>query len=184
MSQQQISRSKAVKDLYYKLKVHHLSYFLISLFKINDKPFGIQIEYVMENYLDTPTQKVAAVSTYPLAKHISLINMAKIENHDPAYIRTIKINTLTIGGNCETNQTRSCNKDIDSFDTSYATLAFNVRRILNLNKRYEEHKKVAKTARNRIDSKSTFKQQKKSIDKEKSECKKNIRDLMLEIYDR
>ena len=177
MSSVQQTSQQAMKDVYFKLKVHHLSHFLISLFKLNDLPFSMQIEYVMENYLDTPKEDIQTTR----AKHVSLINMTRIKDNN---VRIIKCNTFTIGNNPDVNQTNSCTNDIDSFDTNYAILAFNVRRILNLNRQYEDCKRTAKSARNRIQARQDFKAQKRAIEKDKSECKRNIRDVMLEIYNR
>lgn len=161
--------SKPFISRFLKLRVHHLSYFLINLWQSYGNPSKIEIKFNMENYVDTPSSKS------PKAVMFDDLTLEKINEK----VHVTRTNEFVFQKTRNENtQATICSHSI--FDSAFKQLDENIIKILDINKVIKQLKK-SKKAGVEID-KHHYKSLLKGYEKEKSEAKRNIRNVIISLY--
>ncbi len=158
------------------LRVHHLSYYIIYLHFLNGNPFNITIDFMMDNFVDTPNTKEAGKMI-----HDSKLSISKINNNGVYSIDARKINILRYNSKTDVSDMTNLNISMSTFESIFKTLEENIDLVLATDKEMKKYKKFKKANKKVID-KYVYRSQIKSYEKIKSEARKEIRKTLVKLY--
>lgn len=147
---------------YLKLKIHHLSYYLVQLYGQS-----MVITFVMENFADTSDNKRSKVTS---TCRLTIDNQKKKYEH-----------CLHIKGKPATTFTEPCSEIW--FNELYNKVANNIDGILATNKNLEELKESKKRSKKSYEQKLMFKREKKRLEGEKSVYRDRLKTILKELFE-
>ena len=152
-----------------KLKIHHLSHYIIDLYSRGNIPVSLNIKFIMENFQSTSNSKRDKVVT------IRQIVMT-------ATSMTVK-DTIRMGAD---KKAMSMTTDVSQgyFQSIFLELSTNIDGILNVNRRLEDLKKQKKkwVKPMTYELKATYKKDKKILENARSVYKDNLKQVLEGLF--